>query len=64
MRTGEVMDWRNETTNPQHVGVTVAKARRSNFDGVLRPYLNRPASRRASQPIQRLRMPCGNDRCG
>ena len=32
-----MIDWRNKTTNPQHVGVTVAKGHRSNFDGIWPP---------------------------
>ena len=44
-----MMDWRNETTNPQHVGVTVAKGRRSNFDGVWPPQY-KSASKPASKP--------------
>ena len=43
-----MIDWRNKTTNPQHVGVTV-KSRRSNFDGVWPPQ-PKPASKPASKP--------------
>ena len=44
-----MIDWRNKTTNPQHVGVTVAKGRRSNFDGVWPPE-SKPAGKPASKP--------------
>ena len=57
-----MIDWRNKTTNPQQVGVAVAKGRRSNFDGVWPPG-PKPAGKPASKPCryQHLRMPCGND---
>jgi hypothetical protein len=59
-----MMDWRNETTNPQHVGRLWRKVAAAILTAYGRRNINRPASRRASQPIPRLRMPCGNDRCG
>ena len=63
-REAKMIDWRNKTTNPQHVGVAVAKSRRSNFDGAWPPK-PKPAVEPASKPADpRLRMPCGNDRCG
>ena len=46
-----MIDWRNKTTNPQHVGVAVVKSRRSNFDGDIgRRIRNRPASRQSKPP--------------
>ena len=44
-----MIDWRNKTTNPQHVGVTVAKGHRSNFDGIWPPG-SKPAGKPASKP--------------
>ena len=44
-----MIDWRNETTNPQHVGAAVVKSRRSNFDGVWPPG-SKPAGKPASKP--------------
>ena len=50
-----MMDWRNETTNPQHVGVAVVKSRRSNFDGVWPPG-SKPAAWDSPLPMRRSRL--------
>ena len=63
-REAKMIDWRNKTLDPQHVGVAVVKSRRSNFDGVWPPQ-SKPASEPASKPADPAsKMPCGNDRCG